>query len=113
MLWMAPKPKQRPSQGPDTPLQQGSKDNTQQAAASRLLAYKPAARDHWRTDRSKQHTAATIRNIQGDLKQASPGPRSLPEQGGMLVQQRHCSARDTSNIPYAAEEWQASVGEGA
>lgn len=104
MLWIAPKTKQRPSQGPDTPRQQDSKGNIQQAAASRLLAYKPAAWGHWHTDRSEQHTAATIRNTQGDLKQASPGPRSLPQQGGMLVQPQHCSARDTPNIPYAAEK---------
>lgn len=91
---MAPKPKQRPSQGPDTPQQQDSKDNIQQAAASRLLAYKPAAWDHWRTDRSEQHTAAMIRNIQGDLKQASPGPMSLLEQEGILVQPQHYSAWD-------------------
>lgn len=73
-LWMALKPKQRPSQGPDTPLQQDWKDNIQQAAASWFLVYKPAAWDHCRTDRSEQHTAAMIRNIQGDLKQLAQVP---------------------------------------
>lgn len=75
-----------------------------QAAASQLLVYKPAAWDHWCTDRSEQHTAVTIRYSQGDLKQASPSPRSHLEQEGMAVQPQHCSTRDTPNIPCAAEE---------
>lgn len=85
-------------------LQQDSKDNIWQAAASQLLVYKPAAWDHWCTDRSEQHTAVTIRYSQGDLKQASPSPRSHLEQEGMAVQPQHCSTQDTPNIPCAAEE---------
>lgn len=85
-------------------LQQDSKDNIQQAAASQLLVYKPAAWDHWCTDRSEQHAAVTIRYSQGDPQQASPSPRSRLEQEGMPVQPQHCSNRDTPNTPCAAEK---------
>lgn len=97
-------------------LQQDSKDSIQQAAACQLLVYKPAAQDHWCTDRSEQHTAVTIRYSQRPegLKQASPSPRSCLEQEGMPVQPEHCSTRDTPNIPCAAEKgeelcWGGSV----
>lgn len=114
MLWMAPKPKQLPSQGPDTPLQQDSKDNIQQAAASQLLAYKPAAWDHWRADRSEQHTAATTRNIQGDLKQAIPRFQVFPG-----TRRNACSATALQHSRYpqhtlcSRKERQAGVREGA
>lgn len=74
-------------------LQQDSKDNIRQAAASRLLVHKPAAWDHQCRDRSKQCTAVTTTYSQGDLKQTSPSPRSHLEQEEMPVQQRREKSR--------------------
>lgn len=85
-------------------LLQDSKHNIQQAAASQLLVYKPAAWDHWCTDRSEQRTGVTIRYSQGDLKQTSSSPRSHLEQEGMPVQPEHCSTQGTPNTPWAAEK---------
>lgn len=80
-------------------LQQDSKDNIRQAAASQLLVYKPAAWDQWCPGRSEQRTAVTIRHSQGNQK-----PKSQVSFG---TRRNACSATALQHLRYHHTPWAA------